>query len=573
MSAALALPVFWLLRERLRLLGDGETLVVSLGRGQSFHPHEPLTYILHAGLYRLARGLFQGLLATPADVAQATVALGSVAMGGAFVATAFHLARALAPRPDQSDAAPAEGDVRKTQRLTWSLFLVQGAIQLFFGYVENYSYGAAAIAFYLLAAIRFLDAEWPLLAAGVALVCALGLNLSAALLVPSFLVLLLLGMGRPGRRLGCARDAALTGVVLAAAQLFFASRQPGYSIARALREAFGLAIQGREDQAPFGYLLSREHAWGLLNEHLLIGPFAGLFFLPLLGCWLAHPWRFGGRGAFLVTAAGCALAGTWATGELNLGYARDWDLFAPYACVFTAAAVQLSLGGQTGIRGGRLLALALAASLFHTVPWVLLNASAERSLERFKALPLGLGRTEAAVGLWYLRHGNPLGARHWFERSIQAAPQNTLARYGLGVLLMDEGKYEEATGHLWAASRIRPDRDDFRLRLVDALVLSGRPEWAAPELRVLLDHDPGRAQYWACYGVVLEGQGRPDSARVAYGRAVELDPDQPIYAELAAGAGRPGAYERAVREDWDRLVVAGDRGQAGAPTERDRPSP
>ena len=89
----------------------------------------------------------------------------------------------------------------------------------------------------------------------------------------------------------------------------------------------------------------------------------------------------------------------------------------------------------------------------------------------------------------------------------------------------------------------------------DALVLASHPEAAAPELERLLDVEPGRADYWACYGIVLSGLGRDDDAHAALQLAAAITPKDARVAKLIARLGEPDAYARAMREDWDALVV------------------
>ena len=73
--------------------------------------------------------------------------------------------------------------------LAFALLVAQGYIQLFFGYVENYTFVLLVLAAYTLAALRALAGRAPLLLPGALLVLALALHLSAAVLGASFAVL------------------------------------------------------------------------------------------------------------------------------------------------------------------------------------------------------------------------------------------------------------------------------------------------------------------------------------------------------------------------------------------------
>jgi tetratricopeptide (TPR) repeat protein len=203
----------------------------------------------------------------------------------------------------------------------------------------------------------------------------------------------------------------------------------------------------------------------------------------------------------------------------------------------------------------RLLVLATIVSLFHTASWVAINTSVERSLKRYATLPLSRGRPEMTVGYWYLTHGQKERAREWFQRSVAVYPGNNTAQYQLGLFAMDDGRFDEAVERFGIAVQSRPDKANYRIALVDALVLGGRPEAAVPELERLLDVEPARADYWACYGIVLSGLGRTADARAALTLAVAQAPADTRYAKLIGRLGEPDAYARALREDWDALVV------------------
>jgi tetratricopeptide (TPR) repeat protein len=197
----------------------------------------------------------------------------------------------------------------------------------------------------------------------------------------------------------------------------------------------------------------------------LIGPLGLFLFVPgACGFVLARrgAWRIP---SFLLLLGLTYFGASFVPRDLRLGYARDWDLFAPAGLVFTAAGLWLWLS-LTERREARsvALSLALAFSLYHTAPWIAVNHSFDRSLERLKLLPLGGGRTEAAVGYWYARAGNLEQAHRWLEMGIRANPSNLPAYLVLAELDMDEGKFVEAAYAYWAASQLRPTFVSYRVR-------------------------------------------------------------------------------------------------------------
>ena len=557
--------LFWLLRVRHTFLGDGNPLSANLARGERFHPHEPLTVFLHHQVYVLSRGLFATPGRDPAEVAWDTVALGSVLAGALFVLVAWALAVELA-------AARGESQNRAPVALTFLVLLAQGYVLLFFGYVENYTFQTLAIALYLLLALRFLRGAAPLLAPAGVLVLGVCLDLSTVILAPSLLVLAAYGFAR--RRAGATlRDLALGAAFAAGAAAALSALGDGYSLLGTLRDVLHLAARGHGAQAfDTGYLFSRVHLRDFANEQALIGPLAALLFVPaalaaapaLIRSAASPAPRTAASAArwtagFLAAAGLAALGAAWITGDLNLGYPRDWDLFAPFAIVYTAAGLWLLLAAvERAAVAGRLLALALAISLFHTVPWVAVNASFPRSFERLKALPLGLGRAEVEVGHWYMTHGDAAEAKRWMARALAANPGNNAAHYSLGLIALDERRYDDAAQSLWTALRLRPDKDEYRFRLADALVRSGRPQWARPELDTLTARTPDDARVWGALGFVRLMLGDGAGARAALEHAGTLAPDEPARAEALArlAAGDTLAAARALRDGWDRIARA-----------------
>jgi tetratricopeptide (TPR) repeat protein len=552
-AAALAL-LFWRFREGHTLLGDGGPLTSDLPRGQRFHPHEPLTYLIHHVVWVIARRLFEDGLRDPVEVARATVGLSSVIAGALFVPVAWALGRELLfpPTGEARDPAPAGPTL-----LVFAALLAQGYVQLFFGYVENYTFSLLVTGLYLLLALRHVRGASPLALPGLALVLGIALDLSTVALAPSFLVLVGRDATAPGRRAAMVRDLAVIAAFGAGLTALLAWIEPGYRLPSAAGWIVLQALIGHGHHAEsWRYMWSAEHVRDFLNEQMLIGP-AAAFLLLAATLWLvlARP-RLGAATVFLLVAGLVPLAGAWLTTDLSLGYARDWDLFAPSGLVFTAAGLAIACGaGWRAAPLRRWLALLVALSLVHTGSWVAVNASLDRSFARLKTLPLGLGRTEALVGAWYVAHGDTVQAVDWLRRSLDANPANSVAAYYLGSIGMARGLYPWAARAFLAALEARPDKELFRFRLVDALIRGGgRPEWAKPHLDTLLLRNPGESRYWQAAGVVWLGLGRRDSAEAAFARADRLAPGDSVTRALMLDARASDAYARAVRERWPLIA-------------------
>jgi len=512
--------VFWLARSGHVILGDGSVLVVNIPQGESFHPRQPLTALLQQGIYQLAGGLFAAPGLAEREVARQALALGSVLAGALFVPVAWATARELVClrlRDDQAGAGwttPAVG-------LICLVLLSQGYIQLFCGYVENYTYFALGAGLFLWTGLRYLRTGRSLLAVTVALLLTLCLHLSGAIFVPAMLVLIGWGLARKETRKAAVRDLA-AGVVLCLAAGWALSRLTGgYNLLDTLVAVSRLALLNEEANAP-GYLLSGVHLRNFWNEQLLIGPLGLLLFLPAIVVAL----RAGGgrRPAVLfLLAAGLAYLGaSWFAGESNLGYPRNWDLLAPGSLVFTTAGLGLFLAAGDRSGGGRTLAgvvpallCAVAISLYHTVPWVAVNTSFASGFARLKTLPSLDGITEANVGRWYLLQDDPAQGRLWLRKALQVNPRNNNAHYMLGSLALREGDFATAVEALSRAVAIRPDKIGYRESLTEALLSAGRWAEALVQCEILVSGPSPAPRFRGWHGLALWATGRTDDARAA----------------------------------------------------------
>ena len=553
--ATLAGVLFWLLRLRHTLLGDSGVLSHDLPLGGSQHPRQPLAMLFHHYFYLLSRGLFATPGRPAADVAFDTVALEAVLTGVVFVPVILGLAREIATSTVSGvEEPPATGSAWIATAL-----LAQGGVQLFFGYVENYAVFTLLLAVYLWTGLRFLNRRGPLLAAGAALMGAIGFDLAGVVLLPSLALLAAWGFARAPSRAAVARDLALT-LVLGLALGWLLAGLGGATGPAGLSYILRMVVRGEGAENSLAYLLAAAHWRDFFAIHMLIGPFAGFLVVLVAIYRLATRRILDGRVLFLLVAALPAFGASWLFGDPLQGFPRDWDLFAPFAIIWTTAGLACVVWEPLPARAARLLlATIVVVSVFHTGSWVAINSCFDRSFARYKTLPISRGRTEMVVGFWYLNHGQAQDARAWFERSVAAYPANNAAQHQLGLFDMDAGHYREAVERFRVATLVRPDKGNYRLSLVDALVLDGRPGEALPELDRLAGQGgpsaPRQARLHACRGIVLAGLGRMSEAREALERARALDREEPRYRTLLARLDQPGFYRQALREDWDALIL------------------
>lgn len=544
-----ALALFWIFRIRHTLLGDAHPLTQHLPLGMISHPRQPLAVLLHHFSYELGQRM-AGTGRTPSSVAFDSVAAESALAGVVFVWVAWLLGRDIVSTRREGGANP------------WiaipvsALLLTQGYMLLFFGYVENYTLYALAIGLYLLAGLRFLQGRAPFLPCVLALVLAVALDLAGAIFLPSLAVLAVWGLRRSGSRLAMVRDLAIGAVLVVGLDRLFTALGGDYNARQTFRDAWYLVARGEGGSGSLRYLLTAAHLRDVTNVQLLIGPFAAALLLPLAAHRLVRGGFRDPKLLYLLSATLPALGSAWLFAEPPLGFPRDWDLFSSYGVAYvTAAGYCLAIGPLSNRAFARLASVAAVVSLFHLAPWVALNTSESLALERFKTLPRVRGREEYYVGYWYLTHNDRAQAREWFERAVEVSQSNNAAQYYLGLFAVDDGHFDEGAARFMVCVEVRPSVRIYRMALVDALVLGGHPDRAIGQVRWLVKADPGVWRYWAAYGVVLSGIGRPEEARRALARALDLAPGNATVVRLLEHVGDPDAYARAVREDWDALVT------------------
>jgi Tfp pilus assembly protein PilF len=536
---ALALLVvaigLWVLRSGNTYLGDGTVLINSIVDGQTFHPREPLTMIVQQFLYGVAGPLFDS--GEIERVAWDTIALGSVVTGVLFFVVALMLSRELI-RLRHSE--PEERHTTVALSVVVALiFCSQGYVQLFFGYIENYAFYTLGIAAYLWLSLRFVRGCGPLLVPAVALLVCIAFHIAAVILVPSFAVLCVSAFAtRPGWKRAI-RDLLIVCALSVALHYSLSAWHGDYSFAGTLLEATGFAVTRHQERVSMFSVL---HFRDFLNEQLLIGPLGVFLFLGAAAAVLVRKRCQGVTRIFLVIAALGYLGAGWLAGDSNLGYARDWDVWAPAGLVLTASGLGLFLSMGTGLRYTTpALLCALLVSVYHTAPWVAVNASAGRGLARLKTLPLGLGRTEVLVSQWYRSHGLNDERYEWLERAVVVNPANNNAHYLLGIYHSERGDMHAAADSFRRAAQLRSDKVLFRQKLADALIAVGKDEEAIAHLEFELERDPGNVGRWTLYGETLRKTGRIEQATVVfermlvvYGRTLTEDPKN-YRANLACG--------------------------------------
>jgi len=376
---------------RIRHLGWGDAKLLVKGLADPYRLtyvwQAPLDVFLHAKGWQLGNALFGWPDPVP------VYRILSTAAGVAFVWVLTGLAAGLGR--NRAERAAAVG-----------LVLTLGTMQLFFGYVENYSLMTLGVLIYAYLALRRLRGEIALVWPAIALAVTHAFHPSTIILAPSLLYLAfapapvgqapqpgLRGNGRhPGDvpRTGVWRIDARSvlsvavpyGLVFAGVVALMTSGDHG------LDALMGVDFPGGGDRIWFVPLFEITTKWqhytmfsvghlvDIVNQQLLVAPMVwpSLILIALLACRRLP--REDATGRFLLVMAGCHLLLTlvW---NADYGGQKDWDLFSPAAlpaALLLAWALPRALAERTAFRAGAWAIIATQA--FHLLAWIWRNTLA-----------------------------------------------------------------------------------------------------------------------------------------------------------------------------------------------------
>lgn len=377
-AALLAGLVFWLARLRHLRWGDSYMLSVALSYPDLelrviYNWQAPLTVFLHQRLWQFVAN---PLLGWPVETVYAVV---SILCGIMFV----YVLLTFSTRLGQSSLEAA---------IVAGLVLSTGSIQLFFGYVENYTVISLGLLITLFLAWRTLRGEiqpvWPVLA----LALTNAFHPSTVFLWPGMLVLVWLSWRRGRGTIQKILWQTVLPPLLVAGGILALMESGNHGMSALL----GVDQPGGGDTVWFVPLFEIDPEWAryqhytmfsvahLLdwsNIHFLISPFG----LPLIIMTLVTIRRFEltifdrpvdrDYALFLGVTALMYVLLTWLWNP-DYGGRKDWDLFAPSAFVYTLLAGYLLIHTLRHEKLREAGLFVLAVSLLHSAAWVFTNTHA-----------------------------------------------------------------------------------------------------------------------------------------------------------------------------------------------------
>lgn len=176
-----------------------------------------------------------------------------------------------------------------------------------------------------------------------------------------------------------------------------------------------------------------------------------------------------------------------------------------------------------------------------------------------KMIELGGGDATSygLLGFAYSSKADHLAAETAYRNALLLDPQNSQWRLGLARSVVQQEKYEEAAALLRVLIERDPSKSEFWLLQANAYMKMGQPLRAAENLEVVARMDKGTPDAMNLLGDIYVNENKPDLAAAAYVKAIDLDPAQSTaraFRSLEALASR-GANAEA-RQVADRMEAA-----------------
>jgi len=158
------------------------------------------------------------------------------------------------------------------------------------------------------------------------------------------------------------------------------------------------------------------------------------------------------------------------------------------------------------------------------------------------------------LGVILIEQGRLEEAAIQFRHALRINPRLYDAHNNLGLILFEQTKYDEAAAHFSETLRLRPDHHDARQNLGTAYVAQGKFEQAAEQFQEALRLKPGSPQTHNKLAAILLKLKRLDDAATHYEYSLELAPNQPdVHKELGMIFHQQKDFERVIFH-WQKAL-------------------
>lgn len=509
---------FWAFRVKTFLLGDSFLRAREINLGAKLSFTEPLDFLLHVNVAKLfGWDAFQTYAAT------------SIVAGGVFVFFIL-LVRDLVGKDNQE------------RFFVFSIFITMGANQLFFGYVESYTLVYVAMIAYILFSLGYIKKNNGLILPILSFFLSVSLHLFAITLLPSLLYLIFSEgpkktetetetekrKDRLVKYLISLGIIVLVGIGLSLLQNFNPEKKGlGYYLIHPLGK-------GESSYSVFSF----SHILDLINHQLLVSPVGMLILLTSV---LVFPKKIDHKDRvirFLLWLSVFGLTFAFFI-DPKLGYPRDWDMFAFSALGYTFLGVHIFLKSWREAKMGSLRYVTISllfTSLISAVPWIYVNASEKKSVERFEYL-LDLDEIRSAYGrenlaMYYNQRGDSQKEIKQWEKAIKLTGS---ARYitNLALVYYNQQNYDLALKELERSVKVDSTFDFTHFCLAEIFTKEGRYDEAIAEYRKAIKFRSTITQYYDNLGALLANLKRYQEAVLVFEQGLKANPGYPsIYRNL-----------------------------------------
>ena len=512
MVSIFSIPLFWVLRTKLYLLGDGYFKINALTRGEIV-PTEWLDGVVHVWFYKLYSGISPGL-----DPFLSYSIL-SILGGGIFVFLILCLSHVL-------------GKTNFQKVLIFCILFSVGSIELFFGYVESYPLLLVTLTSFILFSILYLQAKTSIIFSFISLVLSIGFHVSATAFVPAFFYLIF-AKYRDERK-GYSRVLTLLSLIgcfllilYVIWKVFFLKGEGG---------GFSRFIPLFPSSKTSFTLFSGAHLLEFMNQWLLISPVGILLFCVfLLFTFKYKDFRNPILNFFLLSSLFSLIFVFIYNSKLG---SADWDLRSFPGVFFTLLGVLFFVEmGRSWSRFKNYGLILITISFFHTIPWILVNANNQSSVDRYVLIRMNDPHPEIAdqqkSSLWKVGRilemaGLYKEAAEVLHEGIKSAPLD-LGNYSyLGQNYYLAGDYDRAVFFLEKALELEPRSPTIRFILGKAYLQKMDYPNATLHLEKLIntyDHEPQFVSYLA---LAYLKSHRDVEAKTILEEAVSKYPESPV---------------------------------------------
>ncbi|MGB2698445.1 MAG: tetratricopeptide repeat protein [Candidatus Zixiibacteriota bacterium] len=479
-------PLFWVFRTRTHFLGDGYHIIQDLHKGEFFVKWtELIETLIYVNLYKL----LNPVLGVDAETLYELV---SCFYGAIFVFLIFLLADFL-------------GEDKWEKLFLFCLIAFMGSILLFCGYAEHYSFSYVLIFAYIFLSMKYLkERSNPFLPLAF-LVLAVFSHISVSYLLPSAFLLCFLGYDKNGKSsfLEKKETWAILFLIVTCIIILLYVKEYSWMVGNKY-----VPLTKGDYYAPGYSLFSLPHILDILNEQFLVSPVG---FVLLISIWIClKSFNLREKTSAFLSLAFLLGIGFNSLMYPGLGMARDWDMFASTAIGYTILAGYLFLRyAKKRVDFKYIGSILIITTAFCTLPWILLNTSEQKGVERFKNL-LDLDPKKSRNGHFTLAaYFDKKGLYEEVEKEnqVQASnfPELVLVNQGI------EAFYENQTSKA--------------LRLCEEA----------------LAMEPNFAEAYFLLGKIHQARKSNNLAKKEYKKAIEL---YPIYADAYVNLGHLYAFSQ-----------------------------